>query len=249
MNNIPRSMNSKREDYLDWHEYFMATAFLAAKRSKDPCSQVGACIVNEDNVIVGIGYNGMPKGCGDDEFPWDKMSHNALENKYLYVCHAEVNAILNKNCASIKNCTLYVALFPCNECAKVIIQSGIKEVIYMSDKHAYKVQTVASRGCSTLLVLNTGRPKLSTPQQDTAFLGYLRDNPFATARDAVIGTGVPGFQPTASRRVNESVKKQFIPRQKQIVIDFSEIDWNNMNQLPPTPLKNNIHEEEKQELT
>ncbi|XP_060519479.1 deoxycytidylate deaminase [Cylas formicarius] len=140
-----RDLNTKRNDYLEWSEYFMATAFLAAKRSKDPCSQVGACIVNEDNIIVGVGYNGMPKGCSDDIFPWAKESENELDNKYLYVCHAEVNAILNKNSMNVRNCTLYVGLFPCNECAKFIIQAGIKEVIYMSDKHAHKTHTIASK--------------------------------------------------------------------------------------------------------
>ncbi|KAJ4450871.1 hypothetical protein ANN_02303 [Periplaneta americana] len=138
-------INNKRNGYLSWTDYFMATAFLAAKRSKDPCSQVGACIVNEDKKIVGVGYNGMPIGCSDDVFPWGKRTDNLLDTKYLYVCHAEVNAILNKNSADVKNCTMYVALFPCNECAKIIIQSGIKEVVYMSDKYASKVQTIAAK--------------------------------------------------------------------------------------------------------
>lgn len=135
----------KRENYLEWEEYFMATAFLAAKRSKDPSTQVGACIVNDERKIVGVGYNGFPIGCDDNEFPWGKSSDNRLETKYMYVCHAEVNAILNKNCADLKDCTIYVALFPCNECAKVIIQSRIKEIVYMSDKHAHKTETIASK--------------------------------------------------------------------------------------------------------
>lgn len=134
----------KREDYLAWEEYFMAMAFLAAKRSKDPSTQVGACIVNEDKKIVGLGYNGLPIGVPDDQFPWGK-SPNPLESKYTYVCHAEVNAVLNKNSADLKNCTLYVALFPCNECAKIIIQSRIKDVVYMSDKHAHKPEVIASK--------------------------------------------------------------------------------------------------------
>ncbi|CAH0560212.1 unnamed protein product [Brassicogethes aeneus] len=142
---MAKNLNKKRENYLNWDEYFMATAFLAAKRSKDPCSQVGACIVNNENVIVGIGYNGMPKGCHDDDFPWEKENENPLDNKYYYVCHAELNAILNKNCADVKGCRIYVGLFPCNECGKVIIQSGIKEVIYMSDKHSHKPHTIASK--------------------------------------------------------------------------------------------------------
>lgn len=139
------SPTKKRENYLEWSEYFMATAFLAAKRSKDPATQVGACIVNDEQKIVGVGYNGFPIGCEDDEFPWGKTSCDRLETKYMYVCHAEVNAILNKNSADLKNCTIYVALFPCNECAKVIIQSRIKEVVYMSDKHAHKQETIASK--------------------------------------------------------------------------------------------------------
>ncbi|GJQ75195.1 hypothetical protein Trydic_g9797 [Trypoxylus dichotomus] len=137
--------NHKRLGYLDWEEYFMATAFLAAKRSKDPVTQVGACIVDEEKRIVGIGYNGMPRGCNDDAFPWGKDVNNPLGSKYLYVCHAEANAILNKNSADLKNCTLYVALFPCNECAKFIIQSGIKKVVYVSDKYALKDFTKASK--------------------------------------------------------------------------------------------------------
>ncbi|EFN82184.1 Deoxycytidylate deaminase, partial [Harpegnathos saltator] len=136
---------TKRTSYLAWDEYFMAVAFLSAQRSKDPYTQVGACIVNNDNKIIGIGYNGMPIGCSDDVFPWNKGSYSSLDSKYLYVCHAEVNAVLNKNSSDCKDCTIYVALFPCNECAKVIIQSGIRTVIYMSDKSSDKVQTVAAK--------------------------------------------------------------------------------------------------------
>ncbi|XP_012255762.2 deoxycytidylate deaminase [Athalia rosae] len=141
----PRQVMGKRKDHIEWDEYFMAIAFLAAKRSKDPSTQVGACIVNKDKKIVGVGYNGMPIGCDDDEFPWDKNSPNVLETKYLYVCHAETNAILNKNSADVKDCTIYVGLFPCNECAKIIIQSRIRLVVYMSDKHSEKVETIAAK--------------------------------------------------------------------------------------------------------
>ncbi|KAK7870298.1 hypothetical protein R5R35_011806 [Gryllus longicercus] len=181
-----RDVDKKREDYLEWTDYFMATAFLAAKRSKDPCSQVGACIVNQEKRIVGVGYNGMPFGCSDDEYPWKKASTSRLETKYLYVCHAEMNAILNKNCSDVKNCTIYVALFPCNECAKLIIQSGISEVVYMSDKHSAKEETIAAKRMF-----------------DSAGIKYW----------------------------------QYVPKRKQITIDFTEIDWNRMTQLPPTPLK------------
>ncbi|XP_063704784.1 deoxycytidylate deaminase [Culicoides brevitarsis] len=181
-----RNEDIKREDYISWPEYFMSIAFLAAKRSKDPSSQVGACIVNEDKKIVGVGYNGFPIGCDDNKFPWSKNAPDPLENKYMYVCHAEMNAILNKNCSDVRGCTIYVALFPCNECAKIIIQSGISKIVYLSDKHKEKASTIASK-----MML------------DAAGVRY----------------------------------EQFMPKQKQIVIDFSEIDWNNMSQLPQTPRK------------
>ncbi|XP_039264812.1 deoxycytidylate deaminase-like [Styela clava] len=138
-------LNKKREDYISWEDYFMAVAFLSAQRSKDPSTQVGACIVNDEKKIVGIGYNGMPNGCDDDILPWRRKANSILDTKYPYVCHAELNAILNKNSASVQGCTIYVALFPCNECAKLVIQSGIKKVIYMSDKHHEKEEMIASR--------------------------------------------------------------------------------------------------------
>ena len=172
----------KRTNYLQWDEYFMAVAFLSAQRSKDPrsqvryramcvysvyiSSQVGACVVNQEKKIVGIGYNGMPNGCSDDELPWSREADSRLNTKYPYgkqdnnsiqssiivsllllcsVCHAELNAILNKNSADVKGCTLYVALFPCNECAKLVIQSGISRVLYVSDKYHDNEEMVASR--------------------------------------------------------------------------------------------------------
>lgn len=107
--------------------------------------QVGATIVNEQKRIVGIGYNGFPRGCSDDVLPWGKTNSDRSQTKYMYVCHAEMNAILNKNSSTVEGCTMYVALFPCNECAKMIIQSGLKEVVYYSDKHATKAETVASK--------------------------------------------------------------------------------------------------------
>ena len=133
----------KRTDYIDWDEYFMGIALLSAKRSKDPNTQVGACIVNEEKKIVGVGYNGLPQGCSDDEFPW-KREGNFLETKYPFVCHAEMNAILN-SIKSLKNCILYVDLFPCHECSKSIIQSGIREVIYLSDKYNGSDSNIASK--------------------------------------------------------------------------------------------------------
>lgn len=124
----------KRVDYITWDEYFMGIAYLSSMRSKDPSTQVGACIVDQDHKVVSIGYNGMPIGCDDDQMPWERGE--GIDSKYLYVCHAEFNAILNIRSASLKGCSIYVSLFPCNECAKAIIQTGIKEIIYVSDKYA-----------------------------------------------------------------------------------------------------------------
>ena len=132
----------KRADYINWDEYFMGVAMLAARRSKDPSTQVGACIVSQDNIIISTGYNGMPKGCSDDEFPWGR---EGTESKYPFVVHAELNAILNANGRDLRGSRVYVALFPCNECAKAIIQSGVKEVIYLSDKYADSMSTLASK--------------------------------------------------------------------------------------------------------
>ncbi len=126
---------SKRKNYISWDEYFMSIALLSAHRSKDPNTQVGACIVSEQKKVVGVGYNGFPIGCSDDELPWSRDG-NFVDTKYAYVCHAELNAVLNSIHRDLSNCALYVALFPCNECAKIIIQAGIKEIIYMSDKYA-----------------------------------------------------------------------------------------------------------------
>lgn len=129
---------------ISWDEYFMGIALLSAKRSKDPSTQVGACIVDEDNKVVSIGYNGMPRQLDETKLTWEKGE--GLNSKYLYVCHAEFNAILNiRNGSSLKGCTLYVTLFPCNECAKAIIQTGIKKIIYLSDKYADSISTLASK--------------------------------------------------------------------------------------------------------
>lgn len=134
----------KRDNYLSWDDYFMGIALLSAQRSKDPSTQVGACIVDPENKIIGVGYNGFPKGCSDDEFPWEKEG-SFLETKYPYVCHAELNAILNSGGKNLQNSRIYVALFPCNECAKAIIQAGIREVVYLSDKYADTEPVKASR--------------------------------------------------------------------------------------------------------
>ncbi len=139
-------MSSKRKEYLTWDEYFMAVAKLSAKRSKDPSTQVGACIVGLDNRILSIGYNGAPNGYNDDSFPWEREG-KPLETKYLYVCHAEMNAILNYRGSrkDLEQAKIYVALFPCNECTKLIIQSGIKEIIYLSDKYKDTEAVIASK--------------------------------------------------------------------------------------------------------
>ena len=134
----------KRQEYLSWDEYFMGIALLSSMRSKDPSTQVGACIVNPDKRILSMGYNGMSRCCSDDEFPWDK-NDDPLNSKYLYVCHAELNAILNCAVGGVRGCTVYTALFPCNECAKAIIQSGISEVVYMSDKYSDSDSVLASK--------------------------------------------------------------------------------------------------------
>ncbi|MBO6300977.1 MAG: dCMP deaminase family protein [Ruminiclostridium sp.] len=126
----------KRTDYITWDEYFMGIALLSAQRSKDNSTQVGACIVNSDNKIVSVGYNGMPTGVEDDEMPWERSADDPLDTKYPFVCHAELNAILNSNIPSLSGSTLYVTLFPCNECAKAIIQCGIKRVVYLDNKYA-----------------------------------------------------------------------------------------------------------------
>ena len=139
-------INKQRKDYLTWDEFFMGVAQLAAKRSKDPSTQVGACIVSRDNRILSVGYNGTPNGFDDIYFPWDREGEE-LETKYLYVVHAERNAILNYrgNSKDLEGAKIYVDLFPCNECAKEIIQSGIKEVYYLDDKYAHTNGVIASK--------------------------------------------------------------------------------------------------------
>ena len=132
----------KRSDYISWDEYFMGVAILAAKRSKDPNTQVGACIVDKNNIILSTGYNGFPFGCSDDDYSWERTGE---DTKYQYVVHAELNAILNARGKSLNGARLYVDLFPCNECAKAIIQSGVSEVVYLYDKYADTEATKASK--------------------------------------------------------------------------------------------------------
>lgn len=141
---LMQDINKKREDYITWDEYFMAVAKLAGMRSKDPNSQVGACIVSKDNRILSMGYNGFPRGCSDDEFPWAREGE-PLDTKYVYVVHSELNALLNYHGEGLDEAKLYVSLFPCNECAKAIIQSGIKTVIYDNDKYPDTFGVMASK--------------------------------------------------------------------------------------------------------
>ena len=157
----------KRCDYISWDEYFMGIALLAAKRSKDPSTQVGACIVDQNNVILTTGYNGFPKGCSDDEFPWDREGE---VTKYPYVVHAELNAILNAQGKDLRGARIYVDLFPCNECAKAIIQSGISEVVYLSDKYADTPGVQASK-----LMLRTSGVKLTQfkPEIESIELSFI----------------------------------------------------------------------------
>lgn len=137
-------MSGKRKNYITWDEYFMSVAILAGMRSKDPNTQVGACIVSADNKILSMGYNGLPVGCSDDEFPWYREGET-LETKYPYTVHSELNAILNYRGGSLEGAKLYVSLFPCNECAKAIIQAGIKTVVYDEDKYADTPSVIASK--------------------------------------------------------------------------------------------------------
>jgi dCMP deaminase len=134
---------SKRSDYISWADYFMSIALLSAQRSKDPCTQVGACIVDSKYKIVGVGYNGFPSGCLDDKLPWTKEGGFA-ETKYAYVVHAEQNAIMNSYCKDLTDCILYVTLFPCHECCKLIIQSGISRIVYLKDNESTYADSVTA---------------------------------------------------------------------------------------------------------
>ncbi|MFA6859788.1 MAG: dCMP deaminase family protein [Clostridia bacterium] len=139
-------MDNSRKDYIEWDKYFMAIAKLSAMRSKDPSTQVGSCIVSKNNRILSTGYNGTPNTFCDSEFPWGKEGL-PLESKYLFVCHSELNAIMNfkgNNC-ELENSRIYVSLFPCNDCAKLLIQAGVKEVIYLDDRYADKNFTIAAK--------------------------------------------------------------------------------------------------------
>lgn len=157
-----RPGTAKRKDYINWDEYFMGVAHLSGMRSKDPNTQVGACIVSNDNKILSMGYNGFPKGCSDDDFPWEREGE-LLDTKYPFVTHSELNAILNYRGGSLEGTKLYVSLFPCNECAKAIIQAGIKTVVYDSDKYNGTPTNIASKkmfeaaGVTCVKYTKTGR--------------------------------------------------------------------------------------------
>ena len=138
-------MSEKRLGYISWDEYFMGVAKLAGMRSKDPNTQVGCCIVSSDNKILSIGYNGLPLGCSDDDFPWNRDNEDPYQNKYFYTTHSELNAILNYRGGSLQGAKIYVTLFPCNECAKAIIQAGITTIVYESDKYSDAASTRASK--------------------------------------------------------------------------------------------------------
>ena len=157
-----KEVNKQRKDYLTWDEYFMGVAKLSSLRSKDPSTQVGACIVSADNRILSIGYNGAPNGFEDKYFPWDREGE-FLNTKYPFVCHAELNAISNfrGNKKDLLGAKLYVTLFPCNECTKLVIQSGIKEVIYLSDKYKDTDGTKASK----LMLEKCGVKMIEYPQE------------------------------------------------------------------------------------
>ena len=159
----------KRNEYISWDEYFMGVSLLAAERSKDLNTQVGACIVDDTNRIISTGYNGFPYGCSDDEYPWERAGETAGKTKYPYVVHAELNAILNAGGKKLAGARIYVDLFPCNECAKAIIQSGIREVIYLSDKYAETEMTKISRRMLTSAGVKLTQLK---PTRDTIVLNF-----------------------------------------------------------------------------
>ncbi|PIE59119.1 MAG: cytidine deaminase [Desulfobulbus propionicus] len=164
-------MTEKRSGYLSWDDYFMAVALLSGQRSKDPSTQVGACVANSKNKIVGVGYNGFPWGCSDDDFPWAREGAY-LDTKYPYVCHAELNAVLNSITFDLHDCRIYVALFPCNECTKVIIQCGIREIIYLSDKYG---ETDSVKASKLMLDKSRTRYRKFIPSRNSILLTFVGD--------------------------------------------------------------------------
>ena len=179
---------SPREVYLSWDDYFMSLAFLSAMRSKDPNKQVGAVITGQDRVILGIGYNGFPRGCSDELLPWAKKSNDgsSLGTKYPYVCHAEMNAIMNKNSASLRGASIYVTMFPCNNCAKLLIQAGIREVVFFQDKR--KGNDIATS------MPGPGPSKIST-------VGASRPDPAYTASQRLLAQAGVKLRQTSKRPI------------------------------------------------
>ena len=169
----------------------MSIAFLTAQRSKDPNTQVGACIVSPDKKIVGVGYNGMPTGCSDDILPWEKEGETEYDTKYAYVCHAEMNAVLNKNSADVKGCAIYVTLFPCNECTKIVIQAGVSKVIYFSKKGS---ESVSHKASVRMLELAGISFRQFIPKQDKFVIDFnvYPDVTYSTAEKKETGT-TPGI--------------------------------------------------------
>ena len=165
-------MSDKRTDYLSWDEYFMGVAMLSGMRSKDPNTQVGCCIVSQDNKILSMGYNGLPMGCSDDEFPWAREGEDPLETKYVYTTHSELNAILNYNGGSLAGAKLYVSLFPCNECAKLIASQRVKEIIYLSDKYDGTAENRIAKKIFSLSNI-TYRPMKIRPELTSQILDYI----------------------------------------------------------------------------
>ena len=153
----------KKYDNISWDEYFMGMAVLSSLRSKDPSTKVGAVIVSPENKVISIGYNGMPSKLDEEQLTWNKGE--GLDSKYLYVCHAEFNAILNTQVGgSLKDAKVYVTLFPCNECTKAIIQKGIKEVVYLDNKYANTTETKASALMLELAGVKTRQYKGRVPK-------------------------------------------------------------------------------------
>ena len=187
-------MTQKRQDYISWDEYFMGVAQLAGFRSKDPNSQVGACIVSGDNKILSIGYNGFPVGCSDDEFPWNREGE-PYDSKYFYVTHAELNAILNYRGGSLEGSKVYVTMFPCNECAKAIIQSGIREVIYDGDKYADTPVLVSSfqDGGFLSVVVEDGGGGVSTEELPLIKEKFFRGSNAKHAQGAGLGLYISDY--------------------------------------------------------
>lgn len=213
------SSSSPRKDALSWDDYFMSLAFLTAMRSKDPSTQVGACIVNDRNRIVGVGYNGMPSNCPSDQLPWSKVSpEGELDTKYPYVVHAELNAVLNKNAESCSGCRIYTTLFPCNECAKVIIQAGIKQVIFASDKQKEKLSAKASR---RLFELANVELRQHVPEAELLHLPlrYTEEAKAAKAKEPLPQPLPPPVLPSQSKVTGPSAPKLGLPVLSTIACD------------------------------